>query len=1568
MNELVVRLGVALVTVLVGGAGIGLAAWVLAKANSSPQWRYAVFTLGQLIFPIVFLGAVILAEPPLRPGETNAISNPNAAKEVQTNELGDPEVVAVTEEWPPREVGQMAASDSRSDAVNDDATSTFSRAEWGDSLLNLISAGSPWLVGLWMAGSLFFWIRLAFGWASLSQLRGSSTKVEDVEWRAKLDRLTSRLGISRPVALLESQRVSGPITMGWLKPVILIPVGMLAKLPADQVEALILHELAHIRRLDFLVNWLQAALEAVFFFHPVIWWLGRESRKAREECCDEMVVASGMDRFDYARTLTSLQAWQSQQLAQAAGGGSLKDRILKLLRPESGGWKPANPLGAALVLAVLCGVLLIPAGVSQLTAADEAQSPRQVDPAVEGIVVDPEGNPLADAELALYYYGGSFSLQTGVAARVQSDREGKFAFQEPLEFRDKEVGSWRDRYWVIARHPDWAVGWKVVEALPTGTTVREPLRMELAEGVDREVTAKTGDGKPVAGAQVWIAFAGDKGSECSTWRDRLVCRKNPGLFEGVTDEEGKLLLSNLPKMRLTLKAEREGYTHAYRTKNVVEEDEGLALVLRPAASYSGRVVDEGGGGLLGVVVEVKADDSADYWVTETDAEGNFSLTSLDGKGDSAWKGGGGKGDFNLQFRHPGYVIPGRRFQLDSGEVKQGEEIQAVKGIPLVAVLRESGTGQPVAGAQITCDTGGGREVAFTDREGTVRFAVTPGESHFLNVDSPPEGYFLRDEHGGSLNWQGIVFEDQGPIRLSTGSRLGKTHPLESVLRLPDGSVAEGGRVWWVPKKHGYIMYSAKTVGEWSAPVAEDGSYAFDEVPAELKMYLYAEANDHQYAGYIEIAGIEEGKAVEIPLQETKERTVQVVDGSGKPLAGKEMRLEPKLGSRGGNIGGKKLKTDAQGMLKLPGLLPDLEYSLEDADDYYAHQRMVFWKGDREESLTEPLRVPIDPQITIRLRDSQGMPLTIAAIPDFYAVSEDGSRWTNGPVPILETLEDGAVIVKRSHFALAASGGEFHGQVQTAEGLAGSAEGPFPGKGDLVLNLTLEDSLGPLPRLGPSEDPALKPSPTGVSGRILDEQGQPIEGVTVAMGPNDSYDPSMKTGPDGTYSLEIESPGRFHCLRIEKEGFASRWIPRHLVMEPVNIRLSNQTRLQGQFQTPEGTPAGPVDVVLVTWRPTTEERWRRKLGPFKLYLKTDEEGRYDWPVEPGAYRVEAKGPEALVMWQDQFTISEGAKRSLPAKLQPGQALELRLVDDSTGEPVEGYSLNFHEEYAPAHIRGIPGSERTTNDEGVAIWQGLVPGDLQIHSYSRLPRGVGEQSPYVRWWLEEDRQAETPSWFVDGIYSLSVKISEEKVTKTVRLQKGVRVQGTVKFPDGEDLDDEERPSISLAAREASGEGGNLGGGRFDLPCNRDGHFDAWIPAPDRQLQLCAFESVNADRRQFGMAVSKPFEATPGASFEFDLQLVRGGGVKGRIEKPDGSGFALPPSVHIDRQDGLREPSGLLWLRLGKDGSFHFPAVAPGLYRINVRGDSGGEFLRLDPKAATVKIVDGETIDLGTLKVLN
>jgi beta-lactamase regulating signal transducer with metallopeptidase domain len=124
-----------------------------------------------------------------------------------------------------------------------------------------------------------------------------------------------------------------PTVVGWLRPVILMPVGALAGLPAEQVEALLLHELAHIRRADYLVNLLQSAAEALLFYHPAVWWISGHIRAEREACCDDMAVAVTGDVLAYAQTLANLEASRTvpMRAALAANGGSLANRIARLL-------------------------------------------------------------------------------------------------------------------------------------------------------------------------------------------------------------------------------------------------------------------------------------------------------------------------------------------------------------------------------------------------------------------------------------------------------------------------------------------------------------------------------------------------------------------------------------------------------------------------------------------------------------------------------------------------------------------------------------------------------------------------------------------------------------------------------------------------------------------------------------------------------------------------------------------------------------------------------------------------------------------------------------------------------------------------------------------------------------------------------------------------------------------------------------------------------------------------------------------------------------------------------------
>jgi uncharacterized protein (TIGR03435 family) len=196
------------------------------------------------------------------------------------------------------------------------------------------------VVALWLAGAMAFWLRLLGGWAYAIRLRSRLVRPAPCEWQQALDRLKTRIRISRPVRLLVSSLVQAPAVVGWLRPVVLVPVGALTGLPSEQIEALLLHELAHIRRHDYLVNVLQSAVEALLFYHPAVWWVSGHIRAERELCCDDVAVSVSGDVLSYACALAELEAARPAHFrtAMAATGGSLAHRIARLMgqsRPAS---------------------------------------------------------------------------------------------------------------------------------------------------------------------------------------------------------------------------------------------------------------------------------------------------------------------------------------------------------------------------------------------------------------------------------------------------------------------------------------------------------------------------------------------------------------------------------------------------------------------------------------------------------------------------------------------------------------------------------------------------------------------------------------------------------------------------------------------------------------------------------------------------------------------------------------------------------------------------------------------------------------------------------------------------------------------------------------------------------------------------------------------------------------------------------------------------------------------------------------------------------------------------------
>lgn len=214
--------------------------------------------------------------------------------------------------------------------------------------LSPLAEQMPALVGAWALGAGLMFGRLALGLAWVARARRRSTAAP-AEWQARLDALARRLGLTRPVRLRLLPELAGPIALGTLKPCVLLPAALLTRLPVDLLEALLAHELAHVRRWDYLANLLQSAVEALLFFHPIVWWLSSRLRAERELVADEISAQALGDSRRLALALHALSELDhtpmTPPLAPAARGGDLLHRIERLLapRPQATGWKLALP-------------------------------------------------------------------------------------------------------------------------------------------------------------------------------------------------------------------------------------------------------------------------------------------------------------------------------------------------------------------------------------------------------------------------------------------------------------------------------------------------------------------------------------------------------------------------------------------------------------------------------------------------------------------------------------------------------------------------------------------------------------------------------------------------------------------------------------------------------------------------------------------------------------------------------------------------------------------------------------------------------------------------------------------------------------------------------------------------------------------------------------------------------------------------------------------------------------------------------------------------------------------------
>ncbi|HEV9038601.1 MAG TPA: M56 family metallopeptidase [Puia sp.] len=200
-----------------------------------------------------------------------------------------------------------------------------------DALVGYFNTHAALVVLIWGIVFLARWVQLLSGWVYAQRIRHYKNQPAPEEWQQRLGRLLEKLGIARPVSLLESALVKVPVVVGMLKPVILVPMGMLVHLSADQVESILLHELAHIRRKDYLFNFIQHVIDTMFFFNPALRWISSLIRAERENCCDDIAIRETGSRRRLIEALVSFHEY-GQTTGCALGFAAKENQVVRRVK------------------------------------------------------------------------------------------------------------------------------------------------------------------------------------------------------------------------------------------------------------------------------------------------------------------------------------------------------------------------------------------------------------------------------------------------------------------------------------------------------------------------------------------------------------------------------------------------------------------------------------------------------------------------------------------------------------------------------------------------------------------------------------------------------------------------------------------------------------------------------------------------------------------------------------------------------------------------------------------------------------------------------------------------------------------------------------------------------------------------------------------------------------------------------------------------------------------------------------------------------------------------------------
>jgi len=446
------------------------------------------------------------------------------------------------------------------------------------------AAWAQWILLAWCAGVFIFLARLVTGWYLSRRIVSSSDDDIPEYIRILFDEIYDRLALSRPIRLLVQVRIDTPLVVGWLRPAVLLPISAIAGLSEEQLMGIFAHELAHIRRHDFLVNMLQRCVEAVLFYHPAVWWLSNRIRTEREDCCDDLAVKVCGNRKNYAEALVTLEQKRQdrQALAVAATDGSMVHRIQRILGFESSG---ADWQSAAVTLLFL-GVWVV-AGMWHST-------PLAAQPTVSLASLSPSISPVATAAPVAPAVTTALS---SIAAIITAQPIAAESSQTPAGNGPGSVQGIVTRAGSSAPVPDVRV-WLSTTSAPTPKALQDFVSYFASRGVT--VT-------PPENGQVDQKFIQQALDAAA---NRGVDRVDPAVNSAIsqlqysssktvivtTDASGRFRVEDLAPGRYSISAGKDDYFATKGADAVVVSGKtaDVALSIIPGATISGRVLNPAG--------------------------------------------------------------------------------------------------------------------------------------------------------------------------------------------------------------------------------------------------------------------------------------------------------------------------------------------------------------------------------------------------------------------------------------------------------------------------------------------------------------------------------------------------------------------------------------------------------------------------------------------------------------------------------------------------------------------------------------------------------------------------------------------------------------------------------------------------------------------------------------------------------------------------------------------------------------------------------------------------------------